>query len=294
VTTGQSVASRLKPWLTLAQWQAVQQGETVAPQEIQDGEHWFALYLEPLRLNHESAELSESIGFVLLLDDISYRKRMELELRRLNLTLEEQVQQRTRQLQALNRDLRGEVNQRQRIQDRLAYEAHHDSLTQLPNRRLFLWHLQQRISTADCPFAVLFLDCDRFKLVNDTFGHQAGDEVIRAVADAVRETGRVTDITGRYGGEEFGVVLVETGASEARFFAERLRRRIAVVTIRHDGSEISFTISVGVAEIDANMRAHGEWIERADKNDGAGRKQQHVIDDQRAFAADDAERPRRA
>jgi len=264
VTTGQSVASRLKPWLTPAQWQAVQQGETVAPQEIQDGEHWFALYLEPLRLNHESAELSESIGFVLLLDDISYRKRMELELRRLNLTLEEQVQQRTRQLQALNRDLRGEVNQRQRIQDRLAYEAHHDSLTQLPNRRLFLWHLQQRISTADCPFAVLFLDCDRFKLVNDTFGHWMGDELLKAVAAVLLASVGPTDIVARCGGDEFTILLTDSAATaDAIARCQQIRQRFnAPLTVRQH--QFFTNVSIGIVLSHPRYRQPEEMLRDAD------------------------------
>ncbi|WP_187329369.1 sensor domain-containing diguanylate cyclase [Halomicronema hongdechloris] len=195
VTTGETVASRLKTWLTAAQWQAVRQGEDISPQEIQDGDRWFALYLEPLRMD-DSASAAGPMGFVLLLDDISYRKQMELDLRTLNYTLEEQVQQRTRQLESLNRDLRREVNERQRIQDRLVYEAHHDSLTQLPNRRLFLWHLQQRIVAGGQEFAVLFLDCDRFKLVNDTFGHWMGDELLKAVAAVLLGSVRPTDNDG--------------------------------------------------------------------------------------------------
>jgi diguanylate cyclase (GGDEF)-like protein len=112
--------------------------------------------------------------------------------------------------------------------------------------------------------SLIMFDIDHFKKVNDTYGHQAGDEVIRVTSQALRDTLRETDIAGRYGGEEFGVLLVDTNAQDAFTFAERLREKIAAITVRYESLEIRYTISIGVAEISSDLNAHTEWLEHSD------------------------------
>ncbi|WP_258868090.1 GGDEF domain-containing protein [Alkalilimnicola ehrlichii] len=105
---------------------------------------------------------------------------------------------------------------------------------------------------------------DHFKYFNDTFGHQAGDEVLRTVASVLRRNVRESDIAGRYGGEEFGVVLVNTRADAAVYFAERLRKEIEKATVTMDGRVLQVTVSLGVAALTPAIANHQEWIEQAD------------------------------
>ena len=107
-------------------------------------------------------------------------------------------------------------------------------------------------------------DIDHFKKVNDTFGHQAGDEVIRQTAQTLRRTIRKTDIAGRYGGEEFTVILVDTTAENAMLLAERLRKRIEALLVRYESLKIQFTISLGIAELNDTIPDYKSWLERGD------------------------------
>ena len=108
-------------------------------------------------------------------------------------------------------------------------------------------------------------DIDHFKKINDSYGHQAGDEVIRHVAESMRQVKREADIAGRYGGEEFGLILVDTGMEGARHFAERLRHAIESSTVLCDGQAIRFTISIGLAEAGNFVGGYERWLKRADQ-----------------------------
>jgi two-component system cell cycle response regulator len=121
-----------------------------------------------------------------------------------------------------------------------------DALTGLRNRR----HLEeqlQRLTAAPGELSVLLLDVDRFKLVNDRRGHAAGDEVLRIVADRLKDTARPGDVPGRWGGEEFLVVLPDTGLTEAAGLGELARERIAATPVPLGAEPLPVTVSVGVA-----------------------------------------------
>jgi len=150
----------------------------------------------------------------------------------------------------------------------LAHLSRSDRLTQLNNRGYWEECLQQefrRLKRTHGPGALVMFDIDHFKKVNDTYGHPAGDEVIRQVSGRLRETMRTTDIAGRYGGEEFVTILVDTAADGAQIFAERLRSVVAAQTVRHDQHEIRYTISLGVAEMHERIEGPKQWIECADR-----------------------------
>jgi two-component system cell cycle response regulator len=141
---------------------------------------------------------------------------------------------------------------RKRYQERLRTEldrslemAVTDALTGLRNRRYVRHHLEGVLRQGAA--AVLMLDVDRFKAVNDTLGHAAGDAVLREVADRVREHIRASDVVARYGGEEFLVVMAATGEEEAQVVGERLRAAIDASPILADGHALPVTASVGVA-----------------------------------------------
>jgi diguanylate cyclase (GGDEF)-like protein/PAS domain S-box-containing protein len=150
----------------------------------------------------------------------------------------------------------------------LAYLSQTDSLTELFNRGFWEDEFKRehkRCSRSQQPSCLVMFDIDHFKNVNDQYGHQAGDEVIRTLASMVRQTARETDICGRYGGEEFAILLVDTDSAAATHFTERLRKKVAELTVKTDEHEIQFTISSGVAQYSSNFNKHTQWIEAADK-----------------------------
>jgi diguanylate cyclase (GGDEF)-like protein len=127
--------------------------------------------------------------------------------------------------------------------------ASYDSLTEIYNRRRLMEEtekeLHRMVRYGQC-LSVLMIDIDNFKLVNDRFGHQAGDEVLKTLAAACREKIRQTDIIGRYGGEEFLVVLPETNEEYALLVAENIRNSVAELNFQSSGHVISITVSIGV------------------------------------------------
>jgi diguanylate cyclase (GGDEF)-like protein len=150
----------------------------------------------------------------------------------------------------------------------LAYLSQTDSLTELFNRGFWEKEFKRehkRCIRTSTPCSLVMFDIDHFKNVNDSYGHQAGDEVIRTLASIVRQTARETDICGRYGGEEFTILLVDSDAAAATVFTERLRTKVAALVLNIDDPEIKFTISSGIAEYSKSFAKHTQWIEAADK-----------------------------
>lgn len=141
-----------------------------------------------------------------------------------------------------------------------------DELTGVNNRRHFFDLGEKQFATArryGPPMSAMMLDIDHFKQVNDRYGHAAGDDVIRAVAQRLQDGIRTMDIVGRYGGEEFAFVLPETGES-ATVLAERLREAVEVAPIPTCEGDIAVTISVGVALMDEGDKELADTLNRAD------------------------------
>jgi two-component system, cell cycle response regulator len=133
---------------------------------------------------------------------------------------------------------------------RLAEQADTDPLTGIANRRSFERALDLESGRAlryQHPVSLVMLDIDHFKRVNDTHGHAAGDSVIRAVAHAIRDESRNTDKVARIGGEEFAAMLPETDMAGTCVFAERLRIRVSMLAIAHEGQVLRVTASLGSA-----------------------------------------------
>ena len=131
--------------------------------------------------------------------------------------------------------------------------ASYDFLTGVHNRRYFIESCEREISRAkrtSASFSVIMMDLDHFKKVNDTYGHDAGDWVLKSAVDRCRECLRGSDIMGRWGGEEFALFLAETLPSQGEHIAERLRAAIASSVINHRGVEIRVTASFGVTGSD--------------------------------------------
>lgn len=136
--------------------------------------------------------------------------------------------------------------------ERLRHLAATDALTGLPNRRHFLELGRDLIRAARerrRPLALLMLDVDRFKQVNDTYGHAGGDLALQALVQPLRTATRAGDLLGRLGGEEFVVLLPDSDPAQAFAIAERLRQAIAGQRIEADGSGFGITVSIGVATL---------------------------------------------
>jgi len=143
-----------------------------------------------------------------------------------------------------------------------------DSLTGLYNRGWWEECLNSeflRYRRQPAPVSLVMFDIDHFKKINDNYGHLTGDEVIRQTAAAVRSTIREVDIAGRYGGEEFVVILVHADEKGATQFAERLRARIEKTMIVHEQHTIPYTVSLGIAQLRDEMDNPETWVEAADK-----------------------------
>jgi diguanylate cyclase (GGDEF)-like protein len=162
----------------------------------------------------------------------------------------------------------------------LEHMSRTDRLTQLLNRGYWEECLKQefsRIQRTGIVSSLVIFDIDHFKKINDSYGHQAGDDVIRLTAKKLMDTQRSTDISGRYGGEEFVIILINTGQDGALFFAERLRKQIEIHIIEYGQNTINYTISLGIAEFKNDLKDYNEWLERADhalykaKNSGRNR-----------------------
>ena len=130
--------------------------------------------------------------------------------------------------------------------------ARTDPLTGLPNRAAYDEHIEQeyeRWSRYRTAFAVVVADLDLFKKVNDSFGHLAGDKVLRLVAKVITKNIRVTDFVARYGGEEFVIILPSTGTAEAELAMDKLRQSLEKSPFNFHGKPVGITMSFGVTEI---------------------------------------------
>ena len=145
--------------------------------------------------------------------------------------------------------------------------ARTDVLTGLNNRRSFFEIGNAVFLNArrhEHPLSVVMLDLDAFKSVNDTYGHSIGDEVIKAVANTLRQGKRESDITGRIGGEEFAILLQETDLKTAGELIERLRIEVEQIVVNSNGTQVGITASFGVTELDKQCDTLEKVIVKAD------------------------------
>ena len=150
-----------------------------------------------------------------------------------------------------NKELAAQNESLQQALRKIEELAMRDELTGVFNRRFLMETIRnekRRSDRSGTVFSICILDVDLFKRVNDTFGHLAGDEVLQAIAAAVQGGMRQTDYFGRYGGEEFALLLTGTMADGALITAERVRERIAALTFPHISADLRITVSIGIAD----------------------------------------------
>lgn len=144
-----------------------------------------------------------------------------------------------------------------------------DYLTQMRNRGTWEESLKQEFNRlqrySQHQSSLIMCDIDHFKRINDTYGHAAGDLVIKSVAEIIRKSLRSTDIAGRYGGEEFAILLLDTTEDQAGYLAERIRRKISETEVVYNNKPIKFTMSFGLAERTPGIQEYVQWMKAADK-----------------------------
>ncbi len=188
-------------------------------------------------------------------------------------TLESKVADRTQ-------DLEREIEVRKEYEERLRDLAIHDPLTALFNRRAFDERLREELRRTvryQRPLCLMMLDIDFFKRVNDTHGHNAGDEVLAGIADVLQTSARENDMVARLGGEEFAVLMPETTSDAAARVAERLRKAVERKLFSTAAGDLAITISIGVAVWAGSIADAAEFVNAADgalyraKNSGRNR-----------------------
>jgi len=179
-----------------------------------------------------------------------------------------QLRDQSQELQRNNRELTDEVHLRKQTEAQLAYLAMHDSLTGLPNRALLMDRLESAVRRSerlrDPGMAVLFLDLDGFKQVNDAYGHGVGDALLQVVAQKLRSCVRNSDTVARLGGDEFVIVLEELSEAER---AEEVASRVleAVGSISEVcGKSVTIGVSIGLAHFDRRVRTPIALLRSAD------------------------------
>ncbi len=188
-------------------------------------------------------DAGEERGFLLIASNITHRKEAEAELIRSHNELKERVETRTAELQA-------EAAERQRVEQKLLHQALHDSLTGLPNRTRLHQRIEEVISEVMLKqqyACLIFIDLDRFKTINDTLGHQIGDQLLRKVAHKLRHSVKSIDTVARIGGDEFVILIGGLEApAEALPIANRIHAEFAQpLTIEHH--QLYITPSIGIA-----------------------------------------------
>ncbi|MBF0258117.1 MAG: diguanylate cyclase [Desulfamplus sp.] len=146
--------------------------------------------------------------------------------------------------------------------------AMQDYLTGVSNRRYFMKRAEEELSRAvryNHPITFLMMDIDHFKNINDTYGHQAGDQILKNVATICMDAFRVNDLFGRIGGEEFAALLPETTFDDAKIVAERVRQNVEDFSLKTEGKQLACTISIGISSLtDKNYQTLDLLMKQAD------------------------------
>ncbi|HMX73241.1 MAG TPA: diguanylate cyclase [Anaerolineales bacterium] len=190
------------------------------------------------------------LGGITINHDITERKKVEDDLRHTKQVMEE-----------INQIL-------QHAFEREQLASRTDALTGIFNRRYFFEFIEYEVALSkryQQPFSLIMFDVDHLKLVNDTTGHQAGDEVLKQIVLLVQKELRSVDILARYGGDEFVILLPNSSVPDALILAERIRSQIFAANLRVAGSSLQVTVSIGAADFNPSVSSSAELISHADE-----------------------------
>jgi diguanylate cyclase (GGDEF)-like protein len=208
-----------------------------------------------------------ALGFWHWLPLVYALKKAEEELKQANELLEAQVTQRTSELKSANDKLRLDLEERKRVELSIRHMAHHDALTGLPNRTLFRDRLTHAMAQADRyhqKLAVLFLDLDRFKAINDTLGHNVGDQLLKIAAERLRSCVRDCDTVARLGGDEFTVIVDDImEVQDAAVVAQKILDTLSQPFNLH-GHEVFISVSVGITLYPTDDESADNLLRNAD------------------------------
>jgi len=208
-----------------------------------------------------------ALGFWHWLPLVYALKRAEEDLKQANELLEAQVTQRTSELKSANDKLRLDLEERKRVELSIRHMAHHDALTGLPNRTLFRDRLTHAMAQADRyhqRLAVLFLDLDRFKAINDTLGHNVGDQLLKIAAERLRSCVRDCDTVARLGGDEFTVIVDDImEVQDAAVVAQKILDILSQPFNLH-GHEVFISVSIGITLYPTDDESADNLLRNAD------------------------------
>jgi len=225
------------------------------------------LLTQSLQLRLENTDLVSQLNL-----EVSERKQVQVELEQYQAQLEKHIADKTRALEATNKDLEKEITERRQAEREIERLAYYDALTDLPNRRLLLDQLektQSRVQRSGQYGALLFLDLDNFKGLNDSLGHAVGDMLLQMVAERLARRLRGDDIVARLGGDEFVTVLSDIGKtrekaiSHAQSVARQIQRALSD-TYYLEGHEHHSSACVGITLFNDCSEAPGELLKQAD------------------------------
>ncbi len=202
------------------------------------------------------ARALESIKNYYMITETTAGKESARQQAKIKASYDIQLAQRDAEIERLrNFELQAEIEDRKHVQEVLEKLARTDMLTKTTNRHHFFILAEKEVERSlryKRPLALMILDIDYFKRINDTLGHIAGDQVLVSIAQTIQTTMREIDVTGRYGGEEFCVLLPETNLNDAFQAAERLRTTIAELIVTTDKGQANVTVSIGIADLAGN------------------------------------------
>jgi diguanylate cyclase (GGDEF)-like protein/PAS domain S-box-containing protein len=207
-----------------------------------------------------------ALGSIWIVADITSRKEAEAGLVEVHSQLERLVDERTQELRRVVTELHRKVAEHERAEERIQHMAHYDPLTELPNRTMLARSASEAIASAQAshkPLAVMFLDLDRFKNVNDSLGHRVGDELLAALAVRLKSAVREADTVARLGGDEFMLILPDTDAQGAAHVAQKLIAR-AEPPFQIGTHELAITPSIGIAMYPVDGEDFDTLSQRAD------------------------------
>ena len=211
-------------------------------------------------------------AFFVVLRDLRERTQIEEEFARAKKEFTEKIRERdlyARELQVIRDLYKGKVKEIEAMKEEALLLSYTDDLTGIYNHRFFIQQLTlevERQKRYESPLALLMIDIDYFKHYNDTNGHLAGDQVLKAIAILIQRGVRQSDIVARYGGEEFSAILINAGREKAFEIAERVRRMVADTRIPNESAQPNgnLTVSVGLATFSPSISTLTDLIREAD------------------------------